>query len=183
MPLRLGASRWARSAGPLSSAVDPRPEDLPMTEPLSVLAPIPMTAAAADALRREIDSLSRELDGGRAPGDASIPTPIDRGRSIRTLARLRGLLDAAAIEDRTEIAVVGRRVTIHDESDEGSSGAGGNPVPMTFSLVLPGDGDPSLGWVSIESPLGAAVAGRRTGDRTRVVAPGGDWHAAIVAVE
>ncbi|HEU4572431.1 MAG TPA: GreA/GreB family elongation factor [Candidatus Limnocylindrales bacterium] len=154
-----------------------------MTEPLSLLAPIPMTAAAADSLRREIASLARELDGRRVAGDANAPISIDRARSARTLARLRDLLDAAAVEDRADVAVVGRRVTIHDESEEASPGAGGNPVPMTFSLVLPGDGDPSLGWVSIESPLGAAVAGRRPGDRTRVVAPGGDWHAAIVSVE
>lgn len=154
-----------------------------MTQPLSVLDRIPMTDAAADALRREIDSLNRELGGRGAPRDGTTPIAIDRARSVRALARLRDLFEAAEIEHRADVAVVGRRVTIHDTSDDGRSGAGGNPVPMTFSLVLPGDGDPSLRWVSVESPLGAAVVGRRAGERTRVAAPGGDWHAAIVAVE
>ena len=152
-----------------------------MTQPLSLLDRIPMTVAAADALRREIDSLNRELGGRGAPSDRTTPIAIDR--SVRALARLRDLFEAAEIEHRADVAVVGRRVTIHDTSDDAPSGAGANPVPMTFSLVLPGDGDPSLRWVSVESPLGAAVVGRRAGERTRVAAPGGDWHAAIVAVE
>jgi transcription elongation GreA/GreB family factor len=150
---------------------------------MSVLDRIPMTAAASDALRREIDSLNRELEGRGAPGGGTPPISIDRARSVRALARLRDLFEAAEVEHRLDVAVIGRRVTIHDASDAAASGAGSDPVPMTFSLVLPGDGDPSLGWVSIESPLGAAVVGRRAGERTRVAAPGGDWHAAIVAVE
>lgn len=162
-----------------------------MTQSLPLLARIPMTAAALEALRREVDSLARELEGGARPGDGrpgdavarsgTVPIPIDRGRSARTLSRLRGILEAATVEDRADVAVVGRRVTIHDTTDHAERGP--TPIPMAFSLVLPGDGDPSLGWVSIESPLGAAIAGRRVGDRTLVAAPGGDWGAVVIAVE
>jgi transcription elongation GreA/GreB family factor len=146
-----------------------------------------MTPGAADALRREIDSLVRELDvrGSAAslPPDPAAPIPSVRARSARTLERLRAMLDSAAIDDRPDAAVVGRRVTIRDASDAAGGPSDGSRVPMTFSLVLPGDGDPSLGWVSIESPLGTAVAGRRPGSRTVVAAPGGRWDAEIVRVE
>lgn len=152
-----------------------------MTRSSPALARIPMTPDAAAALRRETESLARELEGRGPGGTGSVVA--GRTRATDTLVRLRALLEAGSVDDRPDVAVVGRRVTIRDTSDIGGSAGAGTWVPMSFSLVLPGDGEPALGWVSVESPLGCAVVGRRAGERTVVAAPGGAWGAEIVAVE
>jgi transcription elongation GreA/GreB family factor len=54
---------------------------------------------------------------------------------------------------------------------------------MSFSVVFPGDGDPTEGWVSADSPLGAAVLGGHAGDVVHVDAPAGRWSAVIVGVD
>jgi transcription elongation factor GreA len=77
------------------------------------------------------------------------------------------------VDDEPGVAVIGRRVTIRDIDG----------IESTYSLVLPGDGDPMQGWVSSDSPLGAALTGRRAADEVDVVAPAGSWRATIVAVE
>src|SRR5689334_23304264 len=91
-----------RSRADRHVAVGSVPGGPAMTQSLPLLARIPMTAAALEALRREVDSLARELEGGARPGDGrpgdavarsgTVPIPIDRGRSARTLSRLRGIL-------------------------------------------------------------------------------------------
>jgi transcription elongation GreA/GreB family factor len=148
-----------------------------MVEPARRLAvaerPIPMTATAAATIRAEVESIEAELQPGRrGPGDASWAAPADGDRLERRLQALRDALEAARIEDDPGTAVLGRRVTVLDEGEaEG------------YALVLPGDGDPSRGWISIDSPLGAALAGRRSGERARVEAPGGVREVVLVAVE
>ena len=53
---------------------------------------------------------------------------------------------------------------------------------MSYTIVFPGDGDPSRGWVSADSPLGSAVLGARAGESVHVAAPVGRWRVTVVAV-
>lgn len=139
----------------------------------------PITVAAKVALEAEIRSLEAEL--ARADDDVTIGAHADelavrragRARSAQRLDGLRALVDDIRVEAEDGLAVIGRRVAIVDDED----------VSSTYALVLPGDGDPSRGWLSIDSPVGLAVMGCRAGDRAIVRAPGGDWPILVVAVE
>lgn len=139
----------------------------------------PITRAAKDALETEIRSLEDELARVEhdvtlgAHGDDLAARRIARARSAQRLEQLRALCEDVQVETDDGVAVIGRRVGILDDED----------VSSTYSLVLPGDGDPSRGWLSIDSPVGLAVIGCRAGDRAIVRAPGGDWPIMVVAVE
>jgi transcription elongation GreA/GreB family factor len=139
----------------------------------------PITRAAKDALEAEIRSLEAEL--ARVEDDVTIGAHADelgvrrvaRARSAQRLDELRAMVDDVQVQADDGLAVIGRRVAIVDDED----------VSSTYSLVLPGDGDPSRGWLSIDSPVGLAVMGCRAGDRAIVRAPGGDWPILVAAVE
>jgi transcription elongation factor GreA len=57
-------------------------------------------------------------------------------------------------------------------------------APQTeYELVSSVEGDPSVGLLSVESPIGAALLGRVAGESVEVDAPGGPIRFEIVAVE
>jgi len=140
----------------------------------------PMTGEARDRLVDEITQLRRDLallDGGPVE-DGLIRLPA--ARAERRLDTLAWVLDGAEVVDRESgadsgptRAVIGRRVTMRD---------GGGQTDC-YALVFPGDGDPRLGWISADAPLGAAILGAAAGDTVTVEAPLGRWATTIVAVE
>jgi transcription elongation GreA/GreB family factor len=119
-----------------------------------------MTRAAWSALRAEAarDTLSPTRRPDR-----------DLGRRIDTI---RYVLETGSIVDELDVAVIGRRVTWREP--DGST--------VTASLVIPGDGDPRQGWISVDSPLGAALVGAAPGDHVTVHAPAGDRLVTVEAV-
>jgi transcription elongation factor GreA len=92
---------------------------------------------------------------------------------LATLAeRLAG---AEVIEARRDGAVdLGERVTVLDLQTADTS---------DYGVVGSGEGDPEAGEVSHESPVGAALLGRRVGDVVAVEAPGGERRLEVVEVE
>ena len=52
----------------------------------------------------------------------------------------------------------------------------------TYVVVSPRDADPRAGRVSIESPIGRALLGRRVGEQVVVAAPGGSFTLTIEQV-
>ena len=86
---------------------------------------------------------------------------------------LRSALGAAVVADDDGTVVVGSRVTVRDAEGDADS----------YVLVPPGTGDPRAGRISPDSPLGAALLGRRAGEEVDVQAPAGAWRATIVAVD
>lgn len=150
-----------------------------MTEIAHSTAPLrrwPMTSAACDALTADADSLAAEAsrDTTGAPGDDGLVwLPLAQAR--RRLEMLRMILAGAECDNSPGTAVLGRRVTLRDADTSGDT--------TTYALVIPGDGDPAQGWISVDSPLGSAVLGHRAGDRVEVAAPAGRWAVSIVAVE
>ncbi|HEX6139618.1 MAG TPA: GreA/GreB family elongation factor [Candidatus Limnocylindria bacterium] len=142
----------------------------------------PMTREAWEALDAEATRLGAEVlekDGyatGWLDGDADAPTfiPNVAGRqALRQLTTAREVLGEASVVDSPGLAVIGRRVILEDA--DGST--------STVELVIPGDGDPRRGRVSADSPVGAAVLGRRVGETVTIQAPAGSWTARIAAIE
>ncbi len=125
-----------------------------------------MTAAAWSALNEEIERLETEVSSRVAGAHVLWVDPL---RRVRVLAALR---DRAVVVGPSDEAAIGRRVTIRD--DDGSV--------QTYTLVLPGDGEPSQGWIAADSPLGTALLGARPGERVRVVAPAGERWVDVLAV-
>jgi transcription elongation GreA/GreB family factor len=116
-------------------------------------------------LRADVVALAGELPDGLA--DLAVI------KAARRLDVLSAVLDAAERIHESEQAVIGRRVTVLEP--EGES--------VTYMLAFPGDGDPSQGWISADSPLGSAVLGCVPGDRVQVTAPAGRRVVTVLSVE
>lgn len=101
---------------------------------------------------------------------------LDHVRIERLLGRLNrpsddtlnALLDDADVvpprQVPDDVVTMYTRVTI-DDLQEG--------VQRTLTLCYPEDADPAKGFVSVMSPIGTALLGRRRGDETEWVTPGG----------
>jgi GreA/GreB family transcription elongation factor len=94
-------------------------------------------------------------------------------KAARRLDVLSAVLGAADQIHEPERAVIGRRITLLETDGES----------VTYTLVFPGDGDPALGWISADSPLGSAVLGCEPGDRVEVAAPAGPRVVTVLSVE
>ena len=143
---------------------------------------IPMTAAAFRELDAEIGQLAASILDARTAAlevkngaDQEAPT-ISVSGEIHVLTQrhdaLRAALAAAVVADDDGAIVVGSQVTVRDADGEMDS----------YVIVPPGTGDPRAGRISPDSPLGAALLGRRAGDDVDVQAPAGAWRATVVTV-
>jgi transcription elongation factor GreA len=94
----------------------------------------------------------------------------------RRLAVLDGrLVDAKVVEARPDGEVdLGERVTVLD-LESGDTG--------DYRVVGSGESDPEAGEISYESPIGAALLGRRVGDVVVADVPGGRRRLEIVELD
>jgi transcription elongation GreA/GreB family factor len=152
---------------------------LPTTEPRPAARPHvrrdwPMTREAWHRLVVEVEELRAHvlvLAGDTNADDDVVQLPI--AQAVRRLETLSAVLAGASRIDDARCAVIGRRATLREEDGE----------TFSFRLVFPGDGEPAQGWISADSPLGAAVLGARPGDVVNVTAPAGKRAVTLVAVE
>lgn len=130
-----------------------------------------LTGDARERLVDEIAHLRRRLDwrDGRTDEDLDRKSPAAITRRIDQLTEV---LERAALVDDPEVVAIGRRVSLRDAEGE----------PMSFTVALPGEGSPSKGLISADSPLGAAILGARVGDQVDVPAPAGSWTATVVEI-
>lgn len=142
----------------------------------------PMTREAWESLDADCTRLTAEVvanDGyitGRLDGETDAPTFIPNiigQQLLRQLTGVREVLERAVVIDDPTLVVIGRSVTL-EEADGATS---------TYALVAPGDGDPRKGSVSGDSPVGAALVGRRIGEAVTIDAPAGSWSATIIRIE
>jgi transcription elongation factor GreA len=140
-----------------------------------------LTAEGKASLEHELEELkaqrpkiAAELQAARADGDVRENAPLDAARETQgqVEARIR------------ELEATLRHVVIAEEKDGSGSGAariGSNIVianlatgaKMSYQLVNAAEARPGTGRLSIESPVGQAVLGRRAGDEVSVSAPSG----------
>lgn len=150
---------------------------------------VPLTASGRHQLEEEIvrlrthiDELREMLEDARADRTAddderaaALGLLDEHARSEARLAELSAILASAldAPPAAADVVAVGTIVKVKDEDGEVES----------YTVVTPVEAAPSAGRVSINSPLGQALAGHKVGDRATVVAPSGSWDVEIVSIE
>jgi transcription elongation factor GreA len=127
-----------------------------------------------EQLRAQRPQIAEELRAARSDGDVRENAPLEAAREIQgqVEARIR------------ELEAMLRHVVVAEESD--GSGADGARIgssivlanlatgsKMTYQLVNAAEARPGTGRLSIDSPVGQAVLGRRPGEEVSVSAPSG----------
>lgn len=145
-----------------------------------------LTAQGAADLRKELDelinvkrpALAAQLKEAIGQGDLSENADYHDAKEQQAFLEgrilyLEDLLRRATIidDDDTSITEVqpGTTVTIQMEDEP----------PETYQIVGAAEADPRNGRISNESPMGAALLGRRKGDVVRVRTPDGEWRVTI----
>jgi transcription elongation factor GreA len=149
---------------------------------------IVMTAAGYEELKAELTDLKKERpklaeDIRKAAADKDFrenaPLEAARERQGMVEARIRQLeamLKTAVVnEERTSdlVIAIGTTVTIQGLSDK---------EEMSYKLVNPNEASPLKGKLSISSPIGKALLGRKKGDVIEVVAPAGALNYRIIRI-
>jgi transcription elongation GreA/GreB family factor len=108
-------------------------------------------------------------------GDPETPTVLAAGelhvasRKLETLRRV--MADSHVVEPDGQV-VVGSRVSVrHSDGEE-----------EAYEMVAPGEADARAGRISPDSPLGAALLGRRADEVTYMDAPSGRVQLTLTAV-
>ena len=118
----------------------------------------------------------------RGFGDLSENAEYDAAKNEQAkneydIATLENELRAAKIIDHSTLSAdkvnMGSKVTVR-KADDG--------VECVFELVGSAAVNPMQGKISNDSPIGAALLGKTTGDTVSVVTPGGTIHYDIVAI-
>lgn len=92
------------------------------------------------------------------------------------IARMRGQLRSAEIVEAVEGDAIGMGSTVtYADSESGKE--------MTFTLVPATEADPGDGRLSMDSPVGEALAGAREGDKRKLETPRGARSVRVVSVQ
>lgn len=95
----------------------------------------------------------------------------------REVHRLTTVLDSAEIISEEDISKdeigVGTKFILQDIEDTESG---------TFRLVSSAEVDLENGKISVDSPVGRALIGKREGQKIKVNAPGGGFHFRVIAI-
>jgi transcription elongation factor GreB len=149
-----------------------------------------ITPAGARRLRAELDQLWRverpqvtqAVAEAAAQGDRSENAEYTYGkRRLREIDRrvrfLRKRLDGMVVVDQPPAdrrrVFFGAWVELEDEAGS----------PRRHRIVGPDEFDMAPGYVSMDSPLGRALLGRRLDDEVRVELPGGEQTLVITAID
>jgi len=152
-----------------------------MGENLDTVEKTPLTRIGYDNLKKELERLKRveraenirAIEEARAHGDlsenAEYHAAKDRQGFIEgRIGELEYKLASADVIDVDKLpkthAVFGSRVLLENlDTGEG----------VEYQLVGPDEADIAAGRISISSPIGKAIMGRKPGDELSVQAPGG----------
>jgi transcription elongation factor GreA len=113
------------------------------------------------AAQRALASSSSEVD----PDDRADEDLEQQAEQLRKReAELRNVLATADIIDSNggEVVAIGSTVTVRDGRSD-----------QTYTIVGTVGADPERGWITTESPLGAALLGHRQGDTVQLHSPEG----------
>ncbi len=151
---------------------------------------IPFTREGYENLKRELEQLKsvarpeniRAIEEARAHGDLSENAEFEAAKERQAfiegrLCELEYKLASADIIDPDKVsrdrAVFACRVLL-ENIDTGEN--------VEYQLVGPEESDISGGKISVSSPLGRAIVGKKTGDEIILNAPGGKRHYELVDI-
>jgi transcription elongation factor GreA len=151
---------------------------------------IPFTREGYETLKKELEQLKavtrpeniKAIEEARAHGDLSENAEFHAAKERQAfiegrLSELEYKLGNADIIDpdkvTTDRAVFACRVLL-ENIDTGEN--------VEYQLVGPEESDISKGRISVSSPLGQAIVGKKTGDEIILNAPGGKRHYELVDI-
>ncbi len=154
--------------------------------PIPKIPPIPFTPEAYQQLQDNFDRLTNErkevmirLQTAREMGDLSengayIYAKFELGSITRQLSQLRHLLKNGVVVQKSldnDKVVFGCTVTLTNGKKE-----------LTFTLVSMHESDLANHKLSIESPIGTAILGKKVDDTAQVETPNGKIEYKIVKI-
>lgn len=131
------------------------------------------TAGRAEVAARLRDARS---EGGALAENSALADALDEAAALeRRIAKLQGWLASARVArpPADGVAEVGMRVGVRMRDGE----------IVLYDLVGAGEADPARAQISISSPVGAALDGRRAGETIELDAPRGRVRLELVSVE
>ena len=134
-----------------------------------------MSDTAYAMLQQDLARTGEQLAELRPDANAHALEGLAHGEhflAVRRQHALRSILDRAVITPTADRAALG--VSVRYREGDGSA--------AVIALVAPADAEPAAGRISVTSPMGAALLGRRVGEVVRVRTPGGVRVITIVAV-
>ncbi len=143
--------------------------------------PTYLTPEGAEELRRELDNLinvrrpdlARKLAEAVAQGDLKENADYHDAKEQQAFTEgriqyLENILRSATIiqsDGKTDVVQIGSQVTIREE---------GSDDDEVYNIVGAAEANPAEGKISNQSPIGAALLGRKKGDKVRVKTPNGE---------
>lgn len=149
--------------------------------------PVLLTPEGLEKLKRDLEvALKKRTEAGERLKEAFQPGDIEDNPEYEQAKEEVGLLDnriyelqemigRAQIIKESHSSVAGPGSTIDVVDTEGSS--------ETYHLVGAVESDPSAGRISVESPVGRALVGKKKGDKITVSVPSGMLTLTVKAVK
>jgi len=155
--------------------------DMDLTEPVL------LTPEGLEKLKRDLEiALQRRAEAGERLKEAFQPGDIEDNPEYEQAKEEVGLLDGRIYELQEMIG----RAQIIKESHSSVAGPGStidvvdsDGQTETYHLVGAVESDPSAGRISIDSPVGRALVGKKKGDRITVSVPSGTLTLSVKAVK
>jgi transcription elongation factor GreB len=150
-----------------------------------------ITRAGAEGMHKELlrllneerPKVTAEVSAAAAQGDRSENAEYIYGKKRlreidRRLRFLKKRLDNATVvtpSEQTDTSRVffGATVTLEDEDGK----------KTTYQLVGPDETDTKGGKISVDSPIGRALLGRKKGDQVTVIRPRGEIELSVLAIK
>jgi transcription elongation factor GreA len=148
--------------------------------------PVLLTAEGLAKLKQDLEVVrARRIEAADRMKEAAQPGDIEDNpeyeqakeevqRLDDRIYELQEMIGRAQIIEGKASSVAEPGSTIEVEDDEGET--------LTYHLVGAVEADPGAGRISVESPVGRALVGKRQGDRISVVVPAGTIELKVRAV-
>lgn len=143
-----------------------------------------------------LKNIEEELEDRKTNVRTKIADDIDKAREQGDLsenAAYKAALEAKEFNENriTELEDMLNRATISEKAEKGLVGIGvkvklqnlSNNSEYEFDIVGQSEADPVNKKISIESPIGAAIKGKKKGDEVVVDLPTGEVKYKILAIE
>lgn len=144
-----------------------------------------LTVEGKKALETELDELkgrrgavAEKIANARDYGDLSENAEYDAAREEQAQVESR----IAEIEDILKNADIIKVGKSNGTVRVGSIVELKNSKTVTYRIVGPVEADPLEGRISNESPIGAALMGKKVGDKVTIVTPKGESHYSVQSI-